>query len=106
MPLMQPSYLSRLTDQQQLHPEYDAYVFTNDGDLEPLCGIYTARGLALLMAKLLSGALQRFSMKHALETLHTFSIPLSIGQQIHFRNLNAPDDLDRAPPSGQTPSSL
>ena len=105
MPLMQSSYLSGLIDQQRLHPEYDAYVFTNDGHLEPLCGIYTARGLALLMDTLLSGALRRFSMKHALERLNTFSIPLSAGEQIHFRNLNAPDDLERVPPSGQTPSS-
>jgi molybdenum cofactor guanylyltransferase len=105
MPLMQPSYLLRLVDQQRLHPEYDAYVFTNDGDLEPLCGLYTASGLARLMETLLSGALRRFSMKHALERLNTFSIPLSAGQRIHFRNLNTPDDLERLLPPGQTPSS-
>jgi len=105
MPHMQPSYLSRLIDQQRLHPEYDAYVFTNDGNLEPLCGLYTASGFATLMGILLGGALQRFSMKHALERLNTFSIPLSAGQQVHFRNLNAPDDLERLLPPGQTPSS-
>ncbi len=106
MPLMQSSFLLRLADQQRLHPEYDAYVYTNDNDLEPLCGLYTAGGLAVLMAELLGGALQRFSMKYALERLHSFSIPLSAGQQIHFRNLNAPEDLERIPPPGQTPSSL
>jgi molybdopterin-guanine dinucleotide biosynthesis protein A len=105
MPLMQPSYLLQLVDQHRLHPEYDAYVFTNDGDFEPLCGLYTARSLAALTDKLLSGALHRFSMKYALERLNTFSTPLSAGQQIHFRNLNAPDDLERVPPPGQTPSS-
>ena len=105
MPLMQASYLLRLLDQQRLHPEYDAYVFTNDGDLEPLCGLYTATGLVTLMDTLLSGALKKFSMKHALERLNTFSIPLSAGQRIHFRNLNAPDDLERLLPPGQTPSS-
>lgn len=99
MPLMQPVFFRRLIDQQLGQPAFDAFVFSNDGDLEPLCGLYTARGLATLTDQLHGGTLKRFSMKHALEQLNAFSIPIADDEKVFFSNVNFP-------PPGQTPSSL
>jgi molybdopterin-guanine dinucleotide biosynthesis protein A len=107
MPLIQTDHLRQLLDQQGSHPAYDAYVFTNDGAFEPLCGLYTAKGLSALMDQLRQGTLKRFSMKHALGQLHTFSLPIPNDQKAHFSNLNSPDDLKQLPGSpDQTPSPL
>lgn len=119
MPLIQSLHLQHLVDQYRRHPGFDAYVFTNDGAFEPLCALYTARGLSILMNRLNHGELNRFSMKYALEQLNTFSIPIPDDHKIYFKNLNSPKDvspgdvspgnpgdLGPPPPPGQIPSSL
>jgi len=106
MPLIQSLHLQHLVDQYQRHHGFDAYVFTNDGAFEPLCGLYTAQGLSVLMNRLDHGGLKRFSMKYALEQLNTFSIPIPDNHKIYFKNLNSPGDLAPLPPRGQIPSSL
>ena len=39
MPLMEPSLLNKIYTQYQQEPSFDAYVFTNEEEPEPLCGI-------------------------------------------------------------------
>ena len=45
MPLMEPFLLNNLYVKYQQEPTFNAYVFTNEGEPEPLCGIYKAKVL-------------------------------------------------------------
>lgn len=72
----------------------EAYVFTNNGQPEPLCGIYTARGLARIMERYHRQQLERHSMKFMLEHIDTFYQPLAEEQKKYFRNFNAHAELN------------
>ena len=93
MPLMEISILSSLnkTYQQQ---NSDAYIFSNDGEAEPLCGIYTAKGLAVIHSMLNKGELIKHSMKFMLEHLTVTKIPLREEEKKYFRNINTHSELN------------
>jgi molybdopterin-guanine dinucleotide biosynthesis protein A len=93
MPLMEISVLQQLFDSSKKHAA-DAYVFTNDGNFEPLCGIYTAAGLAHIIQLLKSNSLLKHSMKYTLEHLSVCTIALRPEQKQYFRNFNAHADLN------------
>ena len=63
MPLMETAILTDLTNKFRQFPNADAYVFTNDNEREPLCGIYTAKGLSSIISLLKNGQLTKYSMK-------------------------------------------
>jgi molybdopterin-guanine dinucleotide biosynthesis protein A len=93
MPLMEisiPSSLYKIYQQQNS----DAYIFTNDGEAEPLCGIYTAKGLAFILAMLNKGELVKYSMKFMLEHLTVTKIPLREEEKKYFRNINTHSELN------------
>ena len=94
MPLMEPFLLQELNALYLLHSSYDVYIFTNDGDPEPLCGIYTSKGLSAILTKLREGALTRHSMKFILGLLHVKIVPATDEQKKYFRNVNDPAGLD------------
>ena len=50
LPLMDASLLKELFSLYQQSKKYDAYIFTNDKEPEPLCGIYTSKALKKIMA--------------------------------------------------------
>ncbi len=92
MPWMEISVLTSLYKiyQQQ---NSDAYIFTNDEEAEPLCGIYTAKGLAVIFAMLNKGELIKHSMKFMLEHLMVTRIPLSENEKKYFLNFNTQDEV-------------
>ena len=94
MPLMDPSLLQILYSQYLQEPSFQAYIFTNDGEPEPLCGIYNATGLATIMDMFVSGGLNKNSMKFMLDQLKTLLIPATDGQKKFFRNFNAHAELN------------
>ncbi len=94
MPLMEIAVLKQLYVLYQQHPSYDAFVFTNDGEPEPLCGIYTAKGLASILSMLRSGQLSKHSMKFMLDHVTTKTIAASEEQKKCFRNFNAHAELN------------
>ena len=94
MPLMEPSMLKELLSVYKEQPSADAYVFTNDKEPEPLCAIYTAKGLAYIVHLLKAKELTKHSMKFMLEHLHTCKTPLNDGQKKYFRNFNAHAELN------------
>lgn len=94
MPLMEPVMLNELISTYREHPSSDAYIFTNDGEPEPLCAIYSAKGLAHIVSLLKAKELTRHSMKSMLEHIDTFSIPLNEGQKKYFRNFNEHAELN------------
>ena len=94
MPLMEPSILIHLYNKYQQSPNADAYVFTNDNEREPLCGIYTAKGLASIINLLNNGQLTKYSMKFMLDHLTVSAIAANEEQKKCFRNFNAHAELN------------
>lgn len=94
LPLMETSLLINLNNSYKEFPGSDAYIFTNDGEPEPLCGIYSAAALASIFNLLQTGKLAKFSMKFALDHLNIYTIPATEDQKKYFRNFNAHAELN------------
>jgi molybdenum cofactor guanylyltransferase len=94
MPLMESSLLIDLYNQYQQSANADAYVFTNDNEREPLCGIYTAGGLASIVRLLNHGQLTKHSMKFMLDHLTVSIIAANEDQKKYFKNFNAHAELN------------
>lgn len=94
MPFMEPSLLKELHTHYLNDRTALAYVFTNENEPEPLCAIYTAKGLSFVYNMLLDGTLTRHSMKFMLDQLPVHRIPIPASQQTYFRNINAHADLN------------
>ena len=93
MVFMETEILEILLRKQQQMPGSEAIVFTNDGDPEPLCGIYTSKGLARVYNLYKEDRLQKQSMKYILEQLPTTFVPIQPDQKKYFFNLNSPGDI-------------
>lgn len=94
MPVMDISILQQLLQLYRLQPSNDAFVFTKDGQVEPLCGIYTAKGLAHILHLHQTNLLRKHSMKFVLEHLETSRTPLNEEQKIYFKNINTHAELN------------
>ena len=94
MPMMEPFLLKELYDQYTQYPRNDAYIFANDGEPEPLCGIYTAKGLSIILTMLQNGQLAKHSMKFMLDHLTVHPIAVKDEQKKYFRNFNAHAELN------------
>jgi molybdenum cofactor guanylyltransferase len=94
MPLMEPGLLKELLSYYQQHSSKDAFVYTNDNEPEPLCGIYKAPGLAHILALYQNKQLPKHSMKYMLDHINSFAIPLADDQKKFFRNFNAHAELN------------
>ena len=81
--------LPPLAHLQALHQENTVTIFTNDGQDEPLAGIYPAACLAARYAQPLS----RHSMKAALQHLPVQRLVLPSKWEAAFANFNAPSDI-------------
>lgn len=94
MPLMEKFLLEELVTAQALKPDADAFIYSNQGQPEPLCAIYTARGLKYIMQLYLNGKLIKHSMKYMLEQLSCIRIPVVESYEKHFQNFNAHASLN------------
>jgi len=94
MPKMELVVLQGLANQYKKEAGHDGYVYTNAGEPEPLCGIYSAGGLAVIKAIYDRGELLRHSMKFMLDHLSVVRIPIPETWKIYFRNINAHADLN------------
>ena len=94
MPLMEPALLRELLSHYQAHTTAGAFVFTNNGEWEPLCGIYTALGLTHILSLLQSGQIIKHSMKNILDHLKVKSIALRNDQKKAVRNFNSHAELN------------
>jgi molybdopterin-guanine dinucleotide biosynthesis protein A len=94
MLLMEPFLLKELLQSYQSDPLADAFVFTNDGEPEPLCSIYKVSGLAAVLAMYHSQQLTKHSMKFMLYHIKMFTIPITEDHKKYFRNFNAYAELN------------
>lgn len=90
---METIVFKELLAQKHLFSGQEAFVFTQQREAEPLCGIYTATGLAKILSAYHAGALGKQSMKHALEMLDTSVTKLPPTWQPYFKNINTFHDL-------------
>ena len=93
MPLMETAVLEQLLGYYKIQTA-DAFVYTNDGTPEPLCGIYCASGSSHILQLQKKNQLLKYSMKYMLEQMKTISIPLAADQKKYFRNFNAHTELN------------
>jgi len=94
MPLMEVPLLHELYALYQQQSSASAFVFTNDDEPEPLCGIYRASGLTFILELLQSRRLAKHSMKNMLDQLEVMSIALPDDQKKSFRNFNSHAELN------------
>ena len=94
MPLLETGLIKELLTVYHQHSDNDAFVFTNDGEPEPLCGIYKSSGLSHILQLYHSGELTRHSMKFMLEHISTFTLALPADKKSSFRNFNAHAELN------------
>ena len=93
MPAMDEIVLTDLINSYNSHPQKEAFVFTNEGNLEPLCAIYTSSALKKVMELYNHNKLPKHSLKFVLEQLDTLKIPLKIDWKQYFTNYNTQNDL-------------
>ncbi|MBK5273034.1 MAG: molybdenum cofactor guanylyltransferase [Bacteroidia bacterium] len=89
MPLMEPVILKELYKYYINNPGYQAYLYINDKEAEPLCAIYRKEGLSSIIEIHQKGNLVKHSMKFMLGLLSVYSIPVEENQKKYFRNINA-----------------
>ena len=90
LPLMEPVLLQALFSRRSVRTDAQAYLYTMDGEPEPLCGIYTAAGLDLITGLYRAKRLVRHSMKYALEQLDVDSLAVPEDKKGCFENFNYP----------------
>ena len=88
MPLLETELLHELLTLYTQCLSYDAFIYTNDGEPEPLCGIYKAKALAGIYHLYKTNQLEKYSMKYMLEHLATHSTPLPDNKKEFFRKFN------------------
>jgi len=88
LPLMEAELLNRLQSAEAEIPDTDAIVYLNSGEVEPLCAVYKAKGLAKVMDKLKTDQLTRYSMKHVLSLINVHVLDISELEQKAFTNFN------------------
>lgn len=94
MPLIETFLLTQLLQTYQANPEADALVYSNDGEPEPLCGIYRSIGLAEILEMHHAQQLTKHSMKFMLDHINTLSVPIPDEHKQYFRNFNAHAELN------------
>ena len=94
MPLMETDLIKELLLHYKEQPACDAFIYTNDGEPEPLLGIYKAKGLATIHHLYKTSQLPRHSMKYMLEHIKTCSLVLPADKKQCFRNFNAHAELN------------
>jgi molybdopterin-guanine dinucleotide biosynthesis protein A len=88
LPLMKDSILRRLYAAEQENPDYEAFVFIQDGAAEPLCAIYKSKGLKKVMDEFNTNGVLKYSMKSVLSFLKVFELAVSGEEREAFRNFN------------------
>ncbi len=95
MQLMETDILKELLTQYNQQANFDTFVYTNEGEPEPLCGIYKANGLNNILRLYQTNQLARYSIKYTLEQIGTCAIPLTNDKKKFFQNFNTQTELNK-----------
>ena len=94
MPLINAELIKELLTKYISEIADDAFIFTNDGEPEPMPGIYRSKGLAYVHQLYSDNQLPRHSMKYMLEHIPTFISPLPADKRDCFGNFNTHAELN------------
>lgn len=89
---MDQQLLEQVMDANERNSGFDSYIYSNGINPEPLCGIYKAGFLNLIIKKLSSGQLSRNGMKFALEQGQIFSLEIPEATQKYFQSYNTQEE--------------
>ncbi|MCX2492131.1 molybdenum cofactor guanylyltransferase [Pedobacter sp. PF22-3] len=93
--LMEPRLLEKLIHSAKADDAFDVYIFTKDGQQEPLCGIYKSEGLKKIIFMLQHNALVKHSMKYVLGNLRVSEIAVEDHDYRYFGNFNSKEEIKR-----------
>ncbi|SDF68634.1 molybdopterin-guanine dinucleotide biosynthesis protein A [Pedobacter terrae] len=93
--LMETRLLEKLIHSAKADGTFDAYIFTKDGQQEPLCGIYKSEGLKKIIFMLQNNALTKHSMKYVLGNLRVSEIAVEDHDYHYFGNFNSQEEIKR-----------
>lgn len=94
LPLMEADLLKEILKQYHQQKNFDAFVYKNDEEFEPLCGVYKTNSLNKILRLYQTNRLAKHSMKYMLEQISTYVIPLSEDKKQCFRNFNTQEELN------------
>ncbi|RQO76576.1 hypothetical protein DBR40_11800 [Pedobacter sp. KBW01] len=92
--LMENRLLNQLSEAYLAAEAFDAYIFTRNGQQEPLCGIYTAKGLKSIWHLLQTHQLTKHSMKFVLSKLQVCEIAVEDNDDRFFGNFNSHAEIN------------
>jgi molybdenum cofactor guanylyltransferase len=93
MPLIDTEHIKQLLSKYNTETA-DAFIYSNDGEPEPMPGIYGSKGLKYVHQLYSSDQLPRHSMKYMLEHISTSISPLPAEKKDRFRNFNTHAELN------------
>lgn len=93
MPLINTELIKQLLRKYNTESA-DAFIYTTDGEPEPMPGIYKSKGLTYVHQLYNNNQLPRHSMKYLLEHISTSISPLPIDKKDCFRNFNTHAELN------------
>jgi molybdopterin-guanine dinucleotide biosynthesis protein A len=86
--------LQHLLDQFRITNSYEVVCFSIEGNIQPLCAIYSVGGLAKILLAYQNRELKKNSMMYVLAQLRTYYIDAKRDWIPYFKNFNAAADLD------------
>jgi molybdenum cofactor guanylyltransferase len=93
LPNMQQTVLEKLQEEHLKNNDSEVFVFKFAEQVEPLCGIYTSRGVAKILALYQTKNLLKHSMMYVLGQLQTTHLIPEENWKPYFKNFNSPADL-------------
>jgi molybdopterin-guanine dinucleotide biosynthesis protein A len=93
LPLMESALLANLYHRYLQNKHSQAYLYTSDGEPEPLCGIYTADALKIILRLYYDQQLTKHSLKFMLEQLTVERQSIPENKKHCFANFNTIPDI-------------
>jgi molybdenum cofactor guanylyltransferase len=90
---MDSNILKELVEIYKKDKEHEVFIFTKATEPEPLCGIYTHKGLKKIMSLYKNDNLLKHSMKYVLSQLNVCFVPIKDEYKRGFTNFNTENDL-------------
>lgn len=94
MLLMETKLLEKLIHSFKADDAFQAYIFTKDGQQEPLCGIYKVDGLKKIVHLLQTNGLAKHSVKYVLSNLRICEIVINEQDYRYFSNFNSQKEIN------------
>jgi molybdenum cofactor guanylyltransferase len=88
MPYMTTTLLETLQNTSAQNTDYEAFIFKKEENPEPLCAIYTSKGLSKIKDWITQNKIEKCSMKYFLSLLHTKQLPIIAQDFPFFENIN------------------